>query len=703
METTQPRLRSSKLILVLVLIFWLAATLSLYYLAQNALLQPTWQLLTAGRFAWLPWSWSLTAVLRTLLDLLAAGWILFIALGCGSYFLRRLSPAGLSALEHVLFGLALGCGALGLLTLVLGLVGLLQPITFYATAVILTLLTARSSLNLLGQLQWPRPGPLVSVYLLLSFGLALTLALQPPTAWDSLFYHLTGPKLYLAAGAIRPGIDVPHLNFPSLFQMLFLVALAIRGDVAAQLLHFGFALMLAGIVYATARQHLSVRNRWLAVLFLVSMPMISGLAAWAYNDLALAFYSTAAIYAFLKGQGAGDRGQGTGRCHEAANAQRWLILSGLCLGAALSLKYTAFVLPAAVSLLLIWQYRRRPLAALRPLAYLVVPALLVALPWYAKNLLFTGNPVYPFLFGGPFWDGYRSQVYAEAGTGIGWNAWALLRLPVDLTLGIRDVSRDGATGPLFLLFLPLLIGYSLYGRRLRPPPAFYMLLQVALFYYLFWVIGVMNSVSLFQTRLLLPALVLLCPALAWLLEDLWRFNRPGFSLQRLLTLILSLVLAAGMLIQLIYWLPHQPWAYLSGRESRSQNLERRLGEHYVAMSKINEQLPDDAVILFIFEPRSYYCEADCRPDSILDRYGHLHDRHGDAAAIAGAWQREGVTHVLLWRHGLDFLLSSATPGATLRLPDPSILDQLQKDYLKLVSHRGGYELFAVLDLQQSDR
>ena len=57
--------------------------------------------------------------------------------------------------------------------------------------------------------------------------LALTLALLPPTSWDGLFYHLTGPKLYLQQGAIRPGPDIPHLNFPSLMEMNFLLAMAV--------------------------------------------------------------------------------------------------------------------------------------------------------------------------------------------------------------------------------------------------------------------------------------------------------------------------------------------------------------------------------------------------------------------------------------------------------------------------------------------
>jgi 4-amino-4-deoxy-L-arabinose transferase-like glycosyltransferase len=666
-------------------LLWLTFCLSYYYLVQNALIQPTLQAISSDTAVWLPLSFSLAAIGRTLLDLLAAVWMTLIALGSGAWLLRRFRLEQLAHLEKWLFSLGLGFAALGLLTLFYGLLGLLQPVLFYATAVALTLLSLRHSWALIRAVRWQRPSLLVTLYLITAVGLALSLALLPPTAWDSLFYHLAGPKLYLQAGIIRPGPDIPHLNFPSLFQMLFLMALALRGDVAAQLLHFCFSLMLAGLVYSTAREHLGVKNGWWAVVFLYGMPMTLGLAAWAYNDLALAFYSLAAVYAWLKS-----------RRSEAEEAQSgWLMLSGACMGLALSLKYTAFVIPTAVFLLLVWQYRRRPQAVWRSLGFMAAPALVVALPWYVKNLLFTGNPVYPFLFGGPFWDAYRSQVYADAGTGIGLNLWVWLRLPFDLTLGLRDVSQDGPSGPFFLLFLPLLIGYAFVKGRARPPAAFHTLLVVALISYIFWTVGVINSASLFQTRLLLPGLVLLCPLLAWIVEDLWRLDLPRFSLQRLMYPVVALVMAAALFIQWVQWLPHQPWAYLSGSESRAENLQRRLGGHYAAMRAINEELPPGAVVLFLFEPRSYYCDATCRPDSILDRYGHWHSRYADAAAIAEAWRREGVTHVLLWQHGLEFLAASTVPGPNLRVPDTAVLNQLQSEYLQLIGQVGGYELYAL--------
>jgi hypothetical protein len=202
------------------------------------------------------------------------------------------------------------------------------------------------------------------------------------------------------------------------------------------------------------------------------------------------------------------------------------------------------------------------------------------------------------------------------------------------------------------------------------------------------------SAPLWQSRLLLPTFVALCPALAWMLEDLGRFDRPGFSLKRLLYLVLGAVLVIGLGLQFLNWLTYQPWSFLTGAEGREQYLERRLGDHFLAMETINNSLPVDASVVFLWEPRSYYCDRECRPDSIIDEFGHLQHLYGDAQGIAQFWRDEDISHVLLYRTGLDFILLANSPTDE-PLPVPKVLDDLSENHLELVSSIGGgaYELY----------
>ena len=659
---------------------WLFYALSAYYVVQKPFSVPQLFGLAGTVATWWRFPFSWTAVGRSLLDIAFALWIAWVALGVGLVGLKWLQLPLESTLARFLYGLGLGWGALGLFVLFLGLLGLVSSAVFYSLMLLLTAVTLLPVLRFLPQIRPSRPTKLVTLYLCLTIGMALIVALLPPTSWDGLFYHLKGPKLYLEAGRIIGGIDIPHLNFPSLLEMLFMLGMGLRGDVTAALLHFGFHGLLAGLVYLIARDLLPVPRPGTAVLILYSIPMILNLGVEAYNDLALAFYQIAALVALYKWQ--------------QSNNQRWLILCGLWCGLAMGLKYTSFVAPLTIALLMVWHFRQRLGQMIRPLLTIAIPAAIVAAPWYIKNWAFTGNPVYPFVFEGRFWDSYRASAYAGVGTGIGFDPIALLRLPHDLILGLQDASGDGQTGPLFLIFLPLLLVYafSRLGRQAERP--FFHILVFVLVQYLFWTYGVIFSAGLRQTRLLLPAFVALCPVVAWIWADLAQFDHPQFSLHRFVGLVIGIVLTMNLLAQLLLWLPGAPWAYVLGSDSRDDLLHRYLGPHYSAMQGINT-LPEDAVVLFLYEPRSYYCERDCRPDSILDTFGHLEYLHQDATEIAAAWQDMGISHVLLFEAGYTFVVNADM--IWLKPQDLALMDRLRQDYLQPVAAwQDDYTLYELL-------
>ncbi len=680
---------------------------------------------------------------RAWLDLLAAGWLGLIALALGSWLLTYLRPTGSPAIESLILGAGLGLGSLGLLNFGLGLAGLFRPVAAYAAAISLTIVLWPQLVRLYRQWrQWRPANPphlLVSFYLLAVAVMTLPVALLPPNDWDGLFYHLTGPKLYLQAGRIVGGVDIPHLSFPSLLEMLFTWAILLRSDIAAKLLHTGFALLLAGLVYLTARRFLGRKPAWLAVVVFASMPMVNTLAGWAYNDLALAFYQLASLYAIINYQLSMNNEQATEAARptvpitQIANQKTqnsklktqnsklsWLILSAIFAGLAMGLKYTSFVTPLVIAGLIVWSSfsnssrqedaganthhaSRSTLHTLRStgLIHLILFALiaaLVAAPWYLKNWLFTGSPVYPFLyglFGGQFWDSFRADWYAAGGTGIGVRPTTWLALPWLLTLGIRDANYwDGRTGPLFLLFLPLILLYialGLYRRDAKRARAVNTLLIFALAQFVVWALGVSWSRALWQSRLLLPCLAALAPVAGWLWADLPRFDLPRFSVSRFANLAIGVTLALTLLDMALLTQKINPLPYLTGLESSTGYLTRRLGAHYAAMQQLNDSLPADAVVIFLWEPRSYYCQPDCRPDAILDAFPHLVDRYGSAARIARAWREAGVTHVLIHIAGLDFVLNEAPETV-----DTTILAELEVNELTLLFEVGhAYQLYAL--------
>jgi hypothetical protein len=680
----------------------------------------------------------------------------------------RTKPSHLSSTGEILIlGSGLGLGALGLLTLGLGLAGLFYRWLFLVISAALTLLLWPDWLSLFRRLRhWPapedRPGRLTAVYVVAVGLFTVMMALLPPIDWDGLFYHLTAPNIFTQMHRIAPGFDIPHFNFPFLVEMLFAYAMLLRSDIAAKLIHALYGVLLTSLVYLTARRYLSRESAWPAVLVFLSMPMVVILAGWAYNDLALAFYQLAALYALLRWRGADsrwqmadsrwqmadsrwqiadDRGQGVDGSFEIPNPSspspdpqpptphsRWLILSGIFAGLAMGLKYTSFVGPLTIGLILIWwqvagnrlqvpgyrshgtpsqllvhnsQFRAKgPLWAIHySLFYFALPALLVALPWYLKNFFFTGNPFYPFLsglFDGIYWDQFRADWYAQAGSGIGFDLTTLIGLPVLATLGARDVNYfDGRTGPLFLAFLPLILLYGLFRYRARAPespPALDILLIFALAQFFFWASGVIWSRSLWQSRLLLPCLVVLSPAVGWLWQDLAHLDRPNFSIRRFVNLLIGLVLVLNLVELGLSFVQINPLAYLTGQETRAEYLTRRLGAYYATMERLNQTLPATAVVLFLWEPRSYFCQVECRPDSILDQLAHDQYLYGEAAKIVEAWKDLGITHILLHHQGLNFIQSEGTE--VIYEPALEQLEVLEAEYFEPVFDVvGAYQLY----------
>jgi 4-amino-4-deoxy-L-arabinose transferase-like glycosyltransferase len=670
--------RKKLLWLILPLAFlWMAFVYASFYLVQQQ--RP----FTAAQ---------LQAIGSTLLDLVTAGALLAIASLVG-YRICALLKVQCSPAEGLVWGTGLGLGAIGLSMFGLGLlgwlsrwavVGLLSLLLFVSAPALKSLASGLSSLRSISL-----PGRWTRAYLAAMLLLTLLVALAPPLDWDGLFYHLVFPRHYIEQGQIVPVTDVPHQYYPGLMEMLYTAAMLLKGDSAAKLLHTATLCLLLGGVYLVARRHLSKELGWPAVTVAGAIPMIWVLGSWAYNDLALAFYQVAALYAFLTWAKRDER--------------PWLVVSAVFCGLAAGYKYTAFVCPLTIGLLVCWQLLRQRAAWQRWLATVSLfcaVVFLVAVPWYARNLVVTGNPVYPFaydLFGGPGWDAWRADWYARPGTGLGTDLGEWVKLPWTMTLGLRDMNfHDGRAGPLFLLALPFVVLWLVrgFGRPGARPRAMGVLLFYAFVQAAFWAFGVANSRSLFQSRLLLPALAALCGPLAYLYDELGTLDTRLFSLRRLVGMTVVLVLAANLCYHMLAVVQTNPLPVLVGQEDQEAFLTRNLGAYYAAMEMVNEYVGEGERVLFLWEPRSYYCQRDVQPDPILERWAWLLHLYQEPDRIADALQSDGYAYVMLYRAGLARVQAIGLDPTGER--EVSLLESFVADYLVETSRVGdAYVLYAL--------
>ena len=425
----------------------------------------------------------------------------------------------------------------------------------------------------------------------------LLVALAPPIAIDSLIYHLAIPKQAALAGRLVEMPGLAYSYFPLHAEMLYGMALPLGAGQLAQLLHLAAAVAaVATAARIAARCFGGAAAPWTALL-LASAPLLNLIAGTAGNDWFVALYVALALERHLR--------------RESDASPRWL--EAIFLGAAVATKYTA--LPALVLLLL--PLPRDARAWRRLLAQLVL-VIAVAAPWYGRNLLLRGNPVYPLLSDGP-----AAAALADF-RGAGASLFARLRgylfepqlvdefpglllpaaaaLAAILLLGRRrmDSATARPSAP------PL---HDVGARRRLAPLVPRGLLVLAV------ILALPLLVAHPTARSFAPLLLLLAilggGALALVASTPWRRGALVVAALAVLPVHLGAIFAV--------WDSdgHQPLRFVAGAEDEDAYLRR--SQPYVdAYRALARQATAEARVLVVGEPRVFYLERPAIWSSIVD-------------------------------------------------------------------------------------
>ena len=445
-------------------------------------------------------------------------------------------------------------------------------------------------------------GPWTYVLLLLLFLAAVVwisaLDFLPPLEKDSLIHHLAVPKLWLQDGGMVERPWLVYSYYPMNLQLLYLIPLALGADWGAKFIHFGFGLLTSGLLFFYLRPRLGRNWGLLAALLFLTTPAVMRLATSAYVDLGLTFFITASLLSLL-------------RWHET-RLTRYFLWSALALGLALGVKYNGLI---GLPILALWsmalasrQGQKTGRVFLTGTVYVLL-ALAAFSPWAIKNYLATGNPLYP-LFNGFFGlaagdqSGQSFGVFTLRHYYFGEPLWQSLLVPLRIFFIGRDFSHqffDGVLNP-FLLLLPPLALIRSKAAELRPMAGLVV----------YWILVVLFQ-SLFVIRYMVPVLPVLVILSVYGLKEIKDFmgkrvrSRLGAGVWILIPVML-LALNANWAHG--FWQKRDPWAYLTGKESRENYLVRHV-DHYPAMAYLNSHLPDTARVLLLFVgSRGYYCDRD---------------------------------------------------------------------------------------------
>lgn len=456
-------------------------------------------------------------------------------------------------------------------------------------------------------------------------------ALRPLVAWDADVYHLTVPRLYLEHGGFRRIPFNVYSNWPMAVQLLFALAMTVKDHVLASGLHFGFGVLLAIAVGGVAARAASPLWGLIAAALLLVHPVLLFEVRIAYVDVACAFFLFAGFLAVHRA------------LDDGAHERRWLLAAGLACGLLAGAKINGVFGALAIGAVYTCSRRRRGagLGSLaRALAVFAAPVAALWLPWLAKSLWLTGNPVYPLLhgvFGGPEWSAALSRAHRQWSLAIamGDSPLDFLLLPFRVLFrGAPEYERfEGGFHPLAGVLLPVAL------LAARHEPLVRRALAVAGMWFLLW------ASTYQQRRYLIPVLPLLAVATAvggHALAARW-LPRPALVARGLAALLAVVLVDSNA-----HYLRQAP-RLLAALWVRGDELRAHAADEVYAV--IDERLPADAKLLFVNVNGGFWCRREFIADSFFEAsqiaalLHELGDREGIRRGLAG----RGITHALVER------------------------------------------------------
>jgi len=606
----------------------------------------------------------------------AAFWA--VAAGAGMAVLRLAGYDRLSSAERAVFGSGLGMGILSVATFLLGSVSgqpdWLFTLLCWGLLLALAALGARDLWRALTDgaralNAWRHRAGAYGI-LLAALGaaivfVALTRVNVPVFAdYDSLEYHLAAPAAWWREGRITFLRDMVYANFPLNAEMLFLLAMNVAGGpvtgatIGLQM-GIGFVVLTAAAVAACGRRLGSPEGGKAGAAILLTTPLLAELATLnSYvTELPLAAYGFLALFAFFLLR----------RAETARERWRYAALCGAMAGLAIGCKYpaVAFVLAPLLAFILGCGVARPSTlrAAIVSCAIALAVAIAAASPWLIRNAVNTGNPTYPLLydaFGGSNWTPEQQAKFHRYHTPDDLHFFGLARRFWKFAIW-RDQPTPPAS-PVLLLFAlvpialaerrsawAILLGATVFllaaaaGRFFPDLLATKPDVQVGCDVLLSMFILALATAPAFLVHagdvLFLPIHAVLC-VMAWyvMTHRLDRFLDPvspaiallgGFGLaalgagwaRRLARGFLSGALAYALVTTLLI---HSPviWPFGGLTEAQAAFLRRVSdGSTYSpdAIEAINRELPESAVVLFVGESRTFYCQRRCLAASVFDR------------------------------------------------------------------------------------
>ncbi len=326
--------------------------------------------------------------------------IICLAAFClGLFLLKRIKIINKINLLSVGISVLLGYGILGYFSVVWTFFAPLNN-AIISILIILILILGRKSILLFfikiksAFAKWKNFDFKDKLFFLIIFSLFLfyfTSAFVPPYQTDAIGYHLPETREIAQNGVMSLSV-VGNLygTSPIIMESLYALMYILSGYTLINLVHYQLLLVGLMVLYYFCKEKFGKLSAQISIVLIFSLYEIFVNATSAYVDAAMASYQIASIILIMIWSETKDR--------------NLLMGAGLLYGLALSIKYLSMYALILILPFIIYKSFTENKDIKNPVKdflYFVIPTFLFSGFWYIKNLIFFGNPFYPFIFSHP--------------------------------------------------------------------------------------------------------------------------------------------------------------------------------------------------------------------------------------------------------------------------------------------------------------
>jgi hypothetical protein len=281
--------------------------------------------------------------------------------------------------------------------------------------------------------------------------------LYPPRHWDDIMYHLPHARDIVIHHGLYLNPYVRYPLFPQNIEILYAFLLLFYDDISTHLIHASCAVITAMGVYSLGTLTSSRKAGVIGAIIFLLNPLVQILMKTAYIDLGLTMFVFLGFYCISLW----------------INTKKinWLYLAGFATGMAAGTKYTALIYVLLYAVWIAYEGRN-----IRHVITFICLVIVFGSPWYIRNYILSGNPVFPFgegLFGYSWlWDKndaleqYHELIKAH---GTPRTILSFLLLPWNLAMHQEKFMDDGGISLWMLAIFPsifLMKRFNPFQRKL---------------------------------------------------------------------------------------------------------------------------------------------------------------------------------------------------------------------------------------------